>query len=49
MVVCCFVLLCFVLLELYPILTSFFYIEALIELRKMLMRKKLFYVRFGNC
>ena len=24
-------------------------IEALIELRKMLLRKKLFDVRFGNC
>ena len=24
-------------------------IEALIELRKMLLRKKLFVVRFGNC
>ena len=27
----------------------FFLIEALIELRKMLLRKKLFDVRFGNC
>ena len=26
----------------------FFLIEALIELRKMLLRKKIFYVRFGN-
>ena len=28
---------------------TFFLIEALIELRKMLLRKKLFDVRFGNC
>ena len=27
----------------------FFKIEALIELRKMRIRKKLFYLRFGNC
>ena len=27
----------------------FFLIEALIELRKMLSRKKLFDLRFGNC
>ena len=56
MVVCCFVLLfcCFVvlfcLLQLCLILAYFFFlIEALIELRKMLLRKKLFDVRFGNC
>ena len=50
MVVCCFVclfvglfvLVCFVLLQLCPILAYFFLIEALIELRKMLLRKKLF-------
>ena len=28
---------------------TFFLIEALIELRKMLLRKKLYHVRFGNC
>ena len=28
---------------------TFFLIEALIELRKMLLKKKLFDVRFGNC
>ena len=33
----------------YPILAYFFLIEALIELRKMLIRKKLFDLRFGNC
>ena len=53
MVVCCCCLLLFVvvfyLLQLCPILAYFFFIEALIELRKMLIRKKLFDVRFGNC
>ena len=51
MVVCCllFVVVC-CLLQLCPILAYFFFlIEALIELRKMLLRKKLFDVRFGNC
>ena len=49
--VVCFVLFClFVcLLQLCPILAYCFLIEALIELRKMLLRKKLFDVRFGNC
>ena len=37
------------LLQLCPILAYFFLIEALIELRKMLKRKKSFNVRFGNC
>ena len=45
-VVCC---CCCCLLQLCPILAYFFLIEALIELRKMLLRKKLFDVRFGNC
>ena len=46
--VVCFVVVC-CLLQLCPILAYFFLIEALIELRKMLLRKKLFDVRFGNC
>ena len=44
MVVCCLVLLLFIL---FQILT--FLIEALVKLRKMLSRKKLFDVRLGNC
>ena len=40
---------CFVLLQICPILAYFFLIEALIELSKMLLRKKLFDLRFGNC
>ena len=43
---CCFVVL-FCLLQLCPILAYFFLIEALIELRKMLLRKKLFDVRLS--
>ena len=46
MVVCCCLLFVAILC---PILAYFFFIEALIELRKMLPRKKLFDVRFGNC
>ena len=37
------------MLQLCPILAYFFSIEALIELRKMLLRKTLFDVRFGSC
>ena len=37
------------LLQLCPILAPFFSIEVLIELRKTLVRKKLFNVQFGNC
>ena len=49
MVVCCCCCL-FCLLQLCPILAYFFIlIEALIELRKMLLRKELFDVQFGNC
>ena len=49
MVVCCclFVVVC--LMQLCPILAYFFLIEALTELRKMLLRKKVFDVGFGNC
>ena len=46
MFVCLFVCL---VASLCPILASFFRIEALIELRKMLLRKKLFDVRLRNC
>ena len=54
MVVCCLLLLLLLLLLLFVATLSdfgllFFLIEALIELRKMLLRKKLFDVRFGNC
>ena len=28
---------------------TFFLIEAFIELRKMILRKKFYHVRFGNC
>ena len=38
----------FRLLQICPILAYFVVIEALIELRKMLLRKKLFDVRLGN-
>ena len=48
-VVCCFVLFALFVAILYPILAYFFLIEALIDLRKMLIRNKLFDVRFGNC
>ena len=47
MVVCCFVVLFVATLSDFGLL--FFLIEALIELRKMLLKKKLFDVRFGNC
>ena len=43
MVVCC------LLVCLSDFSLLFFKIEALIELRKMLIKKKLFDVRFGNC
>ena len=46
-VVCLFV--CFVLCNFVRVWLTFFEIEVLIELRKMLLRKKLFDVRFGNC
>ena len=47
-VVCCFV--CLFAAMLFPILAFFFKkIGAFIELRKMLLRKKLFDVRLGNC
>ena len=52
MVVCCLLLLLLLLLfvaTLSDFGLLFFLIEALIELRKMLLRKKLFDVRFGNC
>ena len=55
MVVCCllFVVCCLLLLLFVATLSDFgllfFLIEALIELRKMLLRKKLFDVWFGNC
>ena len=53
MVVCCLLLLLLLLLLFVATLSDFgllfFLIEALIELRKMLLRKKLFDVRFGNC
>ena len=45
MVVCCFVLFVATLSD-FGLL--FYKIEALIELRKMLIRKKLLFVRFGN-
>ena len=51
MVVCCCCLLLLLLLLFVATLSDFgllfFLIEALIELRKMLLRKKLFDVRFG--
>ena len=53
MVVCCFVVLFVCCNTLSDFGLLFFLIEALIELRKMLLRhlsnKKLFDVRFGNC
>ena len=53
MVVCCFVVLfcCFVLFvaTLSDFGLPFFLIEAFVELRKMLSRKKLYHARFGNC
>ena len=54
MVVCClFVVVCLFVCLFVATLSDFgllfFKIEALIELRKMLLRKKLFDVRFGNC
>ena len=52
MVVCCLLLLLLLLLfvaTLSDFGLLFFLIEALIELRKMLLRKKSFDVRFGNC
>ena len=53
MVVCCLVFVVCCLLLFVATLSDFGVllkkIEALIELRKMLLRKKLFDVRFGNC
>ena len=51
MVVCCLLFVCLFVVAIFcPILACFFLkIEALIELRKMLLRKKLSHVRFGNC
>ena len=47
MVVCC-LFVCFVAIF-CPILAYFFKIEAFVELRKMLSRKKIYHARFGNC
>ena len=51
MVVCCLLFVCLFVVAIFcPILPCFFLkIEGLIELRKMLLRKKLSHVRFGNC
>ena len=51
MVVCCFVVLfvCLLVATLSDVGLLLKKIEALIELRKMLLRKKLSDVRFGNC
>ena len=48
MVVCCLFVCCF-LQHFVPFWLTFFKIKALIELRKMFSRKKLFDVRLGNC
>ena len=50
MVDCCLFVCCLLLLQfLSDFGLLFFKIEALIELRKMLLKKKLFDIRFGNC
>ena len=54
MVVCCLLLLLLLLLLLFVATLSdfgllFFLIEAFIELRKMILRKEFYHVRFGNC
>ena len=44
------VICCFVFCNSFPDLRSkYFKIKAIIKLRKILSRKKLFYVRLGNC
>ena len=51
MVVCCLLLLLFVVVccNFVRFWLTFFLIEAFVELRKMLSRKKLYHARFGNC